>query len=309
MRLVALTFALLLGAATDERKPVDALLVRPGEPVPATIEGQPVRLRVESGGLNRLTLTSATVARLALKPAPILGKASLRLAGRKEFVGHNRPLDFAIDGLAAKGRAFWFDAAELGNTDAVIGPWGLPQARVTFQLPGPGEGAELYRYPLRGDVNSLAVTVLTTSGKAVGIAFETEGRRTLPLVSAAFGALLAEQLDGHVSGPSWDEPVLLGITRPVRLLTLGKPLELGPFRFTRLAVRVPDRVDEAGRGPAIREAGEDDPAEVVVAANAKGRQPVYSLFIPAAAVKRCATLAFDKVSKMIELRCRPQHDG
>lgn len=304
-RLVALTFAVLLAASPGAPELGEALIVRPGVAVPATIEGQAVRLRIESGGLNRLTLTSATVARLGLKPAPILGKASLRLAGRREFVGYNRPLDFTIDGRATKGRAFWFDAAALGDAEAVIGPWGVPQSRLLFQLPGPSAGAVAYRYPLRGDVNSLAVTVLTTSGKAVVIAFQVDGPGTLPLVSAAFGALLAEQLDGHVSGASWDEPVLLGITRPVRLLTLGKPLELGPFRFTKLAVRVPDRVDAAGRGPAIREAGEDDPAEVVVAAGTKGRAPIYSLFIPPAAVQRCASLVFDKAAKQIELSCKP----
>ncbi|MBX9813857.1 MAG: hypothetical protein A4S12_05250 [Proteobacteria bacterium SG_bin5] len=299
-RAVALTFASLLGAA-----PGDELMVRADDWVPATIEGQPVRLRVDSAGLSRLVLSLAAVERLDIKPAPLFGKASLQLAGRKASAGFNRPLDFAIDGRATKGRGFWLKAADLGDAEARIGPWGVPQARVVFALPGPSDGAQSYRFPLGGALNSVAVALVSFNGQPVPLSFEAGGDRALPLVSAALGAMLAQAYDGHVSGASWDEPILVGITRPVRLLTLAKPLEFGPFRFTRLAVRVPDRVDAAGRGPAIREAGEDDPEEVTVSAKTKGK-PIFTMLVPGRALRGCARLGFDKVTKMIELNCRPQ---
>lgn len=299
MRRRALTFVFLLGAA-----PADELILQPGMEVPASVEGNAVRLRVDSSGLNRLTLSQATVDRLGLKPATLFGKATLTLAGRKERTGYNRPVRFTVDGREAKARAFWLRDAELGEAEAVIGPIGVPQARVTFLLPGPSEGATTERYPLLGTVDTGTLTSVKLNGRPVAIAFEVTGGRRLPLVSAAAGALLASALDGHVSGASWDEPILLGITRPVRLLKLAQPLVFGPFRFSELAVRVPDRVDAAGRGPAIREAGEDDPAEVTVSASAKGRPPVYSLLIPASALRACARLSFDKPARTIELSCQ-----
>lgn len=298
MRLFALTFAVLLGAA-----PADELVVPPDGIVPASVEGSAVRLRVESEGINRLTLASATVERLALRPATLFGKATLRLAGRKERTGYNRPVSFAIEGRTSKARAIWLNDAQLGDAEAVIGPVGVPQARVIFTLTGGEQGAENFRYPLLGTIDTNSPTGLILNGQRVSISFEVAGDRRLPIVSAALGALLATELDGHVTGASWDEPILFGITRPVRLLKLARPLTLGPFRFDEVAVRVPDRVDAAGRGPAIREAGEDDPAEVVVAASTKGR-PVHTLLIPSSALRTCARLTFDKPAKTIELRCR-----
>lgn len=297
-------FGLLL-LTTSGAAPIE-LEVQPERPVEGTVEGKPIVVRVESSGLNRLTLASPTVARLGIKPAPLFGKAELRLAGRKELTGYNRPVDFAIAGAVGKTRAFWLSEADLGGAEATIGPWGVPQSRVRFVLGGRNDGAKTYRFPLGGDINSQAYTMLSGNGVTFAVAFQSAGPRKLPIASAAMGAFLAKVFGGHVSGPSWDEPIIFGIKRPLRLLTLDQPVEIGPFRFTQLAVRVPDRVDEAGRGGVIREADqEEDPSEVVVTASSKGRKPAYSLEIPPSALAACISLTFDKAARTIELVCAP----
>lgn len=294
--------ALLLTGAADAPPP--PLEVTPGVPVAGVINGQPVQMLVQASGLNRLVLAPETVARLGLKPAGLFGNVSVKLAGRSVYKGHNRPLRFAVAGAATEARVFWLEGLAPGGPEATIGPWGLPQPRVRFRLPGAAEGAEHYRFPLLGDVNSQALTSGKLGGQIFGLAFRVDGPGRLPLATAAMGALLAEQFQGRVSGASWDEEIVLGIKRPVRLLTLARPLEIGPFRLTRFAVRVPDRIDDSGRGTAIPEAGEEDPSEVVVTGKTAGK-PAYGLTLPASALNACVSLSFDKPGKQIELVCRP----
>ena len=93
------------------------------------------------------------------------------------------------------------------------------------------------------------------------------------------------------------------VTRADLVLADSPAVEIGPFRLTRFAVRVPDRIDDSGRGTAIPEAGEEDPSEVVVTGKTAGK-PAYGLTLPASALNACVSLSFDKPAKQIELVCR-----
>lgn len=287
---------------------VTELVVRPGEPVDATVAGQPARLLVGSGRINRLTLDEDFVAAHAIKPAAIMGKADLTVAGRREFKGHNRSLTLIVAGRVKDARAFWFAGAPDSNADGAVGPLGLPQERVTFVLGPTVAGEQVSRAPFSGTIDTPSYAGFRVGDGGMGVTFDVEDREKWPVASAAAGALIARTFGGSLSGPSWDVEVLMGVKRPVRLLTLDRPMTVGPFSFSRVAVRVRDRIDASGRGHEIADAdaAPPDPSEIVVEGIAKkGPRPIYTLSIPRALMGGCSRISFDRAAKVIEFMCRP----
>lgn len=292
--------------ALADPQPVSEIVTKPGDMVAATVEAKPVALRIRSGGPDRLILNAAAADRLGLKPAMFVGRANLNVAGRREFVGKNRPVDFTIGGLVGKGRAVWFPAAPPVPGDGTIGPWGMPQSRVTIVFGSEDIAAQRYDFPLFGNVNNGSVTGYREETFGLFAAFDLDDTGPYPMASAAAGAAIAKVYGGELSGPSWDVDILFGIKRPVRLMTLERPFHFGPLTITKFAVRVRDRIDAAGRGEEIKDADRiDDPSEIVVAANAKGQRPIFGLSIPRPTMAGCSKLSFDKVAKRIELWCQP----
>ncbi|MBX9858936.1 MAG: hypothetical protein K2Y20_05005 [Sphingomonas sp.] len=303
---VALAISPIRGTALAETGPASELVVRPGEAVAATIEGKPVELRIVSAGPDRLLINAATADRLGLKPAMFVGRASLNVAGRREFEGRNRPVDFGVGGVAQKGRALWFPAAPPVPGDGTIGPWGLKQSRVTLVFGADDPSAQRSDFPLFGSASNGSVTGYREESFGLYAAFDLDDSSEYPVASAAAGAAIAKVYGGQLSGPSWDVELLFGIKRPVRLMTLERPFKFGPLSFTKIAVRVRDRIDAAGRGENIKDADQiEDPSEVIVTASAKGRPPIFGLTIPRASMTACSKLSFDKGAKRIELWCRP----
>lgn len=300
--------AALLVAVTVAAAPpaLDEITAAPGQLVPAAVEGKPAMLRILSAGPDRLILNAASADHLGLKPALLMGRANLNVAGRREFEGRNRPVDFMIADLAAKGRAFWFPAAPPAPGDGSIGPFGLPHGRVSLVLGNADPAAKRFDFPLFGDVSNGSFTTYEEPGFGFYMAFDADDAGRYPIASAAAGAAIAKFYGGQLSGASWDVDILFGIRRPVRLLTLDRPLKIGPFMIDRIAVRVRDRIDAAGRGEDIKDADKvEDPSEIVVTANAKVKRPIYTVAIPRATMSNCQKLTFDKPARQIHLWCRP----
>lgn len=280
------------------------LVARPGELVPTTIEGAPAELRIVSGGPDRLVLDADYVARSGIKPGLIASNASINIAGKRAFKGKNRPLRFSIGGVGQRGKAFWFADAPPLPGDGSIGPWALPQQRVTLQFGDTNAASKRTVFPLLGDINSTSGTGYLEPSFGMNVGFDLDDQAAHPVASAAAGAAIARAYGGTLSGPSWDVEILFGVTRPVRLMTLQKPLVIGPLSMKQIAVRVRDRIDDAGRGDAIPD-GTEDPSEIVVPARKNGRAPYFGLSIPRATLAACSRLTFDKAAKQIELWCNP----
>lgn len=310
MRNMVAAAGLMIAAAPSlAQDAVTELAVRPGEPIDATVEGRPARLLVGSGRIDRLTLDTDYVAANGIKPATLMGRAEVTVAGRREFKGRNRPLTFSVAGRVREARAFWFDGAPDRGADGSIGPLGLPQERVVFLL-GPTDPTDVAsKAPLSGNVDGSGFVGFRVGDGGMAVTFDVEDGERYPVASAAAGALIARTFGGQVSGPSWDVEILMGVKRPVRLLTLERPLVVGPLSFSAIAVRVRDRIDASGRGSSIADADADavaDPSEVVVATTARNApKPIYTLSIPRASLARCSRLTYDKPAAKIELLCRP----
>ncbi len=296
--------ALLGNGPANDAPAATELVVRPGELVAASVEGLPARIRVVSGGPDRLFLNAEYVARSGIKPAPFIGNGSLNIAGRRAFKAKNRPLDFVIGGMAQKNRAFWILDAPAVPGDGTIGPWALPQSRVTLQFGDTDATSQRHDFPLLGNINSQSLTGYKEASFGVVISFDLEDKGAYPVASAAAGAAIARAYGGTLSGASWDVEILLGVMRPVRLMTLERPLVIGPLSMKQIAVRVRDRIDGAGRGEPIPD-GTEDPSEIIVPAKKKGPRPYFTLSIPRATMAACSRLTFDKAATKIELWCRP----
>ncbi|MBA4048467.1 MAG: hypothetical protein C0476_08005, partial [Sphingomonas sp.] len=200
-------------AAAAFAQSVDEFMVIPGRDVPATIEGQPVALRVVSGGPDRLVLNAQAADRLGLKPALFVGRANLNVAGRREFEGRNRPADFVIGGIKHNERVLWFPAAPAQPADGTIGPWALRHNRVTFEFGTPDPAAVRHDFPMFGGVDSSSIAGYREPTFGMGVAFDLDDPSSYPHASAAAGAAIARAYGGSLSGPTWDVEILFGIMR------------------------------------------------------------------------------------------------
>ncbi|QHL89652.1 hypothetical protein GVO57_00970 [Sphingomonas changnyeongensis] len=306
--LVAVIAVLLMAAPGP-----DMIVVRPDQPVAALVEDRPVALGLRTGSIDRINLNAATVARLGLKPAGLMGKVSLKIGRTRIMDGRNRPVGYAVGGRTAKGRVIWFDGLD-GPHDGTIGPFAFPQARIAVELGG--GGGQAHAFPLAGAIDTAGYTPVERGSAegnpdgrwGFGLSFGVEHDYRLPLASAATGAALLAELGGTVTDEVWDEEILLGVTRPVRRVVLARPLEIGPFRLTEIAVRVRDRRDAMGAGDALPEPPrpDDDPAEIVVTGRQQGgMRPIYTLEIGRPVLAACRSITFDKAARQILLDCPP----
>jgi hypothetical protein len=294
-----LAAGLLLAAA-----PPPLYETRPGEPVPVTISGTTIPVALTTANVDKLVLNAATIARLGIEPAVIKGKATVKIGPTKVLQGRNRPLDHTVAGAKSGDRILWFEGVDQPGADGSIGPWSIPHDRVAIRLPG--AGSKPYSFPLLGDANSLSLTRVVTPDYGFGLEFGIESPSLYPVASAAAGAAIARALGGVATTQTWDEEVLLGITRPVRRVDLARSLVIGPFSFTTIAVRIRDAKDGMGSGAMLPQppGPDDDPAEIVVTAvTEKGPRPIYTLSIPATALAACSRLEYAKKARAITLTC------
>ena len=305
MRLLRLLTA--VPVLTAAAPPPSAVTLPAEAPIMASINGEAVSLSLATGAVDRITLNAETVARLGLKPAMLMGKANLKVGRTKVLNGRNTPTKVALFGQAVNQRVFWFEGAALLPRQGSIGPFALPQGQVTVQLQ-PSVGRD-FSLPLFGDINSGAVGVVRGAGYGFGLSVDVVGRSRLAVASAAVGADLAAALGGRLEGDPWQEEIVFGITRPVRRLVLDKPLEIGPFRLTEIAVRVTDRRDGTAQLAAGQQAvtdAEDDPAEIVVSGDSgKKRQVVRVLTLSRTQLDAagCRAIRYDKPGGQLVLNC------
>lgn len=274
------------------------------EPIGVEIDGAMLEIELRTGSVDRLTLNPETVARLEIKPAGLMGKSRGKIGRVNVLTGRNRPMTFTIEGTPQKARVFWFEGATAGVSDGSIGPWAIPRDRVAIRLGG--ASATPYSFPLFGSINSAGLTLVTHDGGRMGVYFAVEREGPYPIASAAAGAAIARAYDGVATDEVWEEPIMWGIERPVRLVRLGRPLVIGPFSFDAIAVRVRDRLDGLGAGDKLPEppSPDDDPSEIVVTApDKKGPQPIFSFEIGRTALEQCSMLEYVKSAKEIRLSC------
>lgn len=286
----------LIAAVTSPAERV----VTPGETVAVTINGLPARLAIDPAGFGLPIVTQAFAEQAKLSCSGLLCFTIVTLIGRERLEGRTGVAKFGWGEAAPdKRRVGWFDRTFPTPVEGLIGPAGLPEPVVRFTLGPSRPGERTVAMPVEG--NGLLFGhwqstrgVLKVGGEDISVRFDVHGRRSLATAGAA--VTIANAHGGVMTDERDRQVILYGVERPIRVMTLARPLTVGPFSLTSLGVRVTD-----GSGAnTIREA-DADPSEVVV--NAKGKKSARILSIGRDQLDRCSSIVFDKPAKQIRLTC------
>lgn len=298
-------------SAADKAAPVRDVPV--GGMIAATIDGKPVTLRADPGAPGLVLMTTAAAETLALKTGALMLGYSVGGQGAMQATTV-RPMTF---GTTQVKRRIGFPSRKKGETnprwiarayadvgDGSIGPGSLPEPVVRFALRTPRAGERTVALPmvdggglfgrLSGEFAQIVI-----GGQPVRVRFDPYHPRTTVTANAA--TLIAEAQGGTFSGASAPAEIAFGIARPVRTMTLAKPLAIGPLAVATLGVRTGD-VGSAASIPEA-DAAAPDPDEIVVTAKGKRDPKRDRLTRGADVLDRCSSIVFDQRAKQVRLTC------
>lgn len=260
--------------------------------VSATLQGKPVRVRIDPAAPAMPVFDQASADMAGMKPG--MFGATFRV-GAVKLSAHTGVATLAIDrGAPFKRRIAWAGARFNPHADGAIGPGGLPDKVVRFALAPSRPGERTLVLPMEGGGWGVRSARVLVGGTPVFVSFDPQMARSI--ATAAAGVAIAAANRGTVAGGIVPSPIGFGIERPTRMLTLADPLVIGPATIRQLAVRVSD----GGPAGALPDA-DADPDEVIVLA--KGKPGRAALKLGADALGRCSSLIFDEGRKEIRLTC------
>lgn len=277
--------------------------------VVATINGQPVQVRVGPGRSSTLHLRAADA-------APLFGAMANQFERRGEWPGALRATErigpVTVRGHRALASIFfaggdriapveWFGREAADTASGQVGPFGVPATVVLFRLRAAGHGERNFTLPLDEEANGwgIASTSLTLDGQQVRFAFAPQF--TTSIASAAAGGALARAQGGRFTGAPLSVAINHGVERPARPVRLDRPLAIGPVSLTHLLVRTLDY--GAARGIADQVDGAENPADILVTARTDRQAPQYIVYLGADALSHCSSVTFDKAAMTISLSC------
>ncbi len=311
LTIVAAAF-LLAGAAAPSRERVvsgDGVLA-------ARIAGVPARLRIDPAAPAMPLIDRSLAERARLKMEGHWGIGIGYSVGGTAINTRTQTVPVELDTgsgspiMMGRRRVGWASRPFAPGVDASVGPAAMPEPIVRFQLrpARPGETTTTFRarhdtvlFGMWGNFSSTFAEIMV-GGAPMRVRFDPYHARTLATAGAA--VRLASAQGGTLSGDAVPTEIFFGVERPVRTMTLARPLALGPLAIATLGVRIMD----AGRTAAIREAGAPadtvDPDEIVVTAKGGKRDTRRdTLSLGADYLRRCSSIVFDKPASAIRLTC------
>ena len=263
--------------------------------IDATINGHPVRLRVDPETSGYIILNPETVTRIGLRRS-MLG-SSTRI-GPVRLTGSSKVARVRIGDTEGNRRLVWIDRPAVEDADGLIGPADMPYDRVTFTLRPGAEGEAAYALPMEF-VRSAGLSYPLTLGEQV-VRVQFSLVKPDSMATAAAGALLASTYGGGWTGEARDQLIEFGVVRPVRPLVLQRPAELNGFGFSSFLVRTSDNRGNLDLPPEP----DADPSEIVVTgSNGRRSRAVYSLTLGRDRLSACSSLVWDNRSRQLTLRC------
>ncbi|MEZ0244581.1 MAG: hypothetical protein ACAH11_14495 [Sphingomonas sp.] len=210
-------------------------------------------------------------------------------------------LDFGpfVPGGEFKRRVGWFGAPYVEDADGAVGPGALSADLVRFVLGPVQPGERTISIPLTDFGRAGMGSTLMAGGEKISVSFNLDRPRSF--ATASGGASIAASNGGRFDRDPETMPIHLGVVRPVRHMTLGSPLMVGPLSVDGLMVRTGD----FGSAASIPEGEveEGDPDEIVVTGQKK-RKGEQRLLIGRDYLDRCSSILFDKSAKTVTLSCR-----
>jgi hypothetical protein len=261
--------------------------------IDATINGQPVRLRVDPETSGYVVLNQDTATRLGLRPSLIRSQTRI---GPVRLTGWSRVAELSIGEWTGRRRTVWLDREAAAGADGLIGPADMHYDRVTFEIAPPRPGERTVELPLEFERGFGLFHPLRIGDQVVRFQFSTSKPATL--ATAGAGAHLAASLDGAWTGEARDALIEFGVVRPVRPLHFGRPLEIAALGIDGLLVRTGDNRGDLSLPPEP----DADPDEVVVTAGSRQRA-IFTVHVGLDRLLACSQLTWDNGTRRMTFSC------
>lgn len=276
------------------------LEVRAGEAVEMTINDLPVRLRLAPDAISVPTLNADAAQRVGLEPSMI---GYVYVVGPEKIAFRTDNVPYRAGAASFKRRTAFSTRQLADGVDGIAGPETFPFARTRFVLRDPQPGDRAIVFPLDPELGRSQTSVRIDIGdRPIYAAFSFD--RAESLVTATGGKWIADANAGRFDGEARDAPILYGVARPIRSLSLERPLMLGELEVRNLAVRVSDI--GSSQGIAEGQQPEQDPNEIVVTGDRKGKVPSQRLYIGMDTIGHCASITYDFDAETVTLMCPNQ---
>ncbi|MDE1467904.1 hypothetical protein [Aurantiacibacter sp. D1-12] len=298
--LAVIAAALLCNPAQAQRVDLDEVELRAqaGVPVEVVINDQPVQILIAPDAVSAVSMNGDAAERLGFEPSMV---GFVYVIGPERLRFSTDTVRYHMQGGTFRRRTAYSERQIVEGADGVVGPGHFPQERVVLTLREPTERDRAITYPLERMGRTLAGTLIEAGGVPIYVAFSFDRPETL--VSATGGRILADDYRGYFDGEARFMPVLYGVDRPVRRLTLRDPLMLGELEVRNIAVRVSDHGSSEGIDEEAPEEG--DPDEIVVTANT-GDIPRQRMYVGMDTIGHCASITYDFDEEVLTLMCPDQ---
>lgn len=272
--------------------------------IPVAVNGHMLRLRVDPG-VARIVLNPSAATAAGLDGSIFGARAQI---GPIRIDGETSLTSVAITPWRVHRRVMWFDREAVAGADGLIGMSMMPYETITMRMRDPAPGERAISIPMREDGQYGLVHRFEVGGVTMRAPF----RLFLPFsqATASAGAHLALHHQGEWAGEAAEQPVLLGILRPVRPMRFARPVSIGGLRIDALMVRTADF-----RGgyvlPSDPPAGAPptDPDEIVVTANVRRGRAMLVVLIGADIAGRCSSVAYSHGAATLTLTCPADMSG
>jgi hypothetical protein len=261
--------------------------------IPVEINRQQLRLRVDLAASGYIILNPAAARRVGLGGSFV---RSQTFVGPHRLVGGSNGTRINVAGTQLRERVAFFDRNVVDDADGLISPELLPYDTVTFQVAAPNSSDRTFEIPLFFSKGAGLVHRYAVGQDVIGVDFSPV--RPTSIATAAAGALLAAQHGGSWSGEIDQQVISFGIERPVRAMSLERPLMLHGLDVRRFLVRTSDH-----RGAhTLPSDAPEDAGEIVVTGRSR-QQPSTALTIGLDRLSSCSSLTYRKATRLLILRC------
>lgn len=304
----ALAVALLVAAPARAESERELVLEAAHNIIDVTLNGAAIRLEVTAEAFGPAVINPEIAERLALIPNQRRGWrfGPISVEGR----GTTGMINFGHE--TREITVVWADAPVSARADGMIGVHHLPYDRVSFILAEPRSDEVTARLALkrvgRLSGNTRIGTPVKVSKHELLAIFVPEFT-AVNFITAPTATFLATNLDGgFTKEPESTVNMRFGVTRPVRMMRLARPLTIGSLEVSRFAVRYQDYgstepVGEVAEGDLRFEKGR------IVVSRRKGEgRPDMLTRIGADQLSACSRLTYDLAASVIELACTPEPD-
>ena len=302
--IVAAFAAPAMAAQPPPPPPLPPLVLDAATPfVTVTIDGQPLRLRVDPGTAQHVEINASAARRLGLaeperlvggKPVALgrsrtdVGKVPVRQVTSQELVGY--------EGRQLPCVLAWSERDPVAGADGLINPGLLPHDKVRFVRRARTASDAVTLIPMRWDESRGLLGTLTVGPGAIDVVIAPGAAETL--ATAATASILARGFDGQLRGPARDTLVSHGVSRPVRDVVFAQAVDIAGVRLARVAARV---FDWSGN-TSIPDA-DLLPGEAIVAGRAGAQREWAKLAIGNDHLGACAEIVWQRLPLTMELVC------